>query len=276
MSQTVSYWVDNNEVRRVLPDPLDVVVGDIRWGDHCELFTPAFWVSQVWMHGLDSQTHSPYKAQGSLAEELVFCMLGGFGITAELAGAAFEACRNAKLISTKDTSNQAWTEVLKQPISVNSKTVHYRYPNQKAIYLAEAMQWLRDESADMRSGRALRDSLLQVRGVGPKTAGWVSRNFMDSDDVAILDIHIVRAGLLCGLFKPKQRLERDYFEMEANYIDFCHAVDVRPAVLDCLIWDQMRTMGQLAIEAVLYKTGKTVRPVRRPIQQRQLELVLKH
>jgi len=47
----------------------------------------AYWLSQLWMSGLDQANRSPYQARGTLGEELVFCMLGGYGITAELATA---------------------------------------------------------------------------------------------------------------------------------------------------------------------------------------------
>jgi thermostable 8-oxoguanine DNA glycosylase len=123
------------------------------------------------------------------------------------------------------------------------------------MYLADAMSCVSRGEIDMTDGKALRNSLLRIRGVGPKTAGWVARNLLDSDDVAILDIHIVRAGLLCDLFKPEQKVEREYFEMEARYIELCRALQVRPAVLDCLIWDQMRTLGPVALDAVKYKCG---------------------
>ncbi len=256
MSQTVSYWVNDTERRRELPDANEPVVPGICWGDHWNLFTPAYWVSQLWMSDLDGKAHSPYRAQGSLAEELVFCLLGGYGITAELAMAAFKACRDADLIANLNASTENWVEVLRRPLEVGGRNIHYRYPNQKAIYLADAMKCVRNKQIDPQGGRALRDSLLRVRGVGPKTAGWVARNYLDADDVAILDIHIVRAGVLCDLFTPEQKVERQYFEMEAQYINLCHAMNVRPAVLDCLIWDQMRTVGRLALDAIKHKFGQ--------------------
>lgn len=256
MSQFVTYWIADEVITRELPDAGDFVMPDVAWGEFSNLFTPAYWVSQLWMAGLDSQKTSPYRAQGSLAEEITFCMLGGFGITAELATAAFQACKAAGLIDQLNVSSKDWTEILREPIAVMGRSVKYRYPNQKAIYLAEAMDFLRRDTPDLSSGRGLRDSLLKIRGVGPKTAGWVARNFLDSDDVAILDIHLIRAGQLCNLYTVQQKVEREYFEMEARYIDFCQALSVRPAVIDCLIWDQMRILGDVPLNALRYKTVK--------------------
>lgn len=269
MSQVLNYWIGDTEYRRDLPDAEDEVLAGVRWGEPWALFTPAYWVSQMWMGGLDHAERAPYRARGSLDEELVFCLLGGYGITAELATAAFEACRHAELISRRDASEAAWAKCLGQALSVNGRATKYRYPQQKARFLAGAMAYLCQNSMDTYKGRDLRDALLKIRGVGPKTAGWVARNYLDTDDVAILDIHLVRAGILCGLFTPDQRVERDYFAMETRFIDFCHALDVRPAVLDCLIWDQMRASGPVALGALRRKLGselKTEEPC--PIQLR--------
>ena len=98
MSQMLHYFMDEVEVSRDVPDPDDVVITGVRWGEPWALFTPAYWLSQLWMSGLDKQTSSRFRAKGSLHEEIVFCMLGGNGVTAELTTAAFEACRNSELI----------------------------------------------------------------------------------------------------------------------------------------------------------------------------------
>ena len=158
--------------------------------------------------------------------------------------------------NTLNSTPEEWSNVLREPLKVGNRSVRYRYPNQKAKFLADAMRAIGAGQISTEGGRQLRDSLLKIRGVGPKTAGWVARNYLDSDDVAILDIHIIRAGLLCDLFKPEQKVEKHYFEMESKYIAMCLAMNVRPAVLDCLIWDQMRILGQFAINAVRYKLGQ--------------------
>jgi N-glycosylase/DNA lyase len=253
MSQTLHYWVGDAEIKREMPDAEAEVIPGVFWGEHSVLFTPAYWLSQFWMGGLDQVTRSPYKAHGTLSEELVFCMLGGYGVTAELATAAFEACHEARLISHLETSIDEWATQLQRPLMVNGRQQKYRYPKQKARYIAGAMAYLQKNPLAAHNGRELRDELLKINGVGPKTAGWVARNYLDTDEVAILDIHLIRAGLLCGVFTPSQRVERDYFEMEIRFIDFCNVLTARPAVLDCLIWDQMRAYGRLVFDALASK-----------------------
>lgn len=259
MSQTLRYWINDEEIVRYVPDADEHVIPGVRWGEPWTLFTPAYWLSQFWMNDLDKIMQSPYQARGSLAEEVVFCLLGGFGITAEQATAAFEACCEANLIKTLETDPDLWTEVLLKPLSVNGRKQHYRFPNQKAKFIAAAMKYLSEHRLDKVSGIALRDSLLKIDGIGPKTAGWITRNYADADDVAILDIHLVRAGVLCGIFNPNERVEKHYHAMEAQFIRFSKALGVRPAVLDCLIWDQMRELGGVALDAVRGKLSPTIK-----------------
>ena len=57
---------------------------------------------------------------------------------------------------------------------------------------------------------------MTLPGIGPKTASWIVRNWMNSDAVAILDIHIVRAGMLMNLYCQGGRVERHYLEIEAK------------------------------------------------------------
>jgi thermostable 8-oxoguanine DNA glycosylase len=256
MSQVIHYFVDDVEVCREMPNEDDFVMTGVRWGKPWALFTPAYWLSQFWMSGLDKQISAHHRARGSLHEEIVFCMLGGSGITAELATAAFEACRSSGIIDFLETSEPKWNEVLQQPLRLNGRVHRYRFPNLKARFLAGAMAFLREHPISTSLGKELRDSLLEIKGIGPKTAGWVARNYLDTDDVAILDIHLVRAGLLCGLFAPSESVQRDYFVMESRFVEFCRALNVRPAILDCLIWDQMRATGTVALQALRAKLGK--------------------
>jgi N-glycosylase/DNA lyase len=253
MSQLVHYFMNEIEVSREMPDANDIVIPGVCWGEPWTLYTPAYWLSQLWMSGLDKQASSRYRARGSLHEEVVFCMLGGNGITAELATAAFEACRNSELIIRLETSAAKWSEVLEQQVQLDGRRQRYRFSHQKARFLAGAMAFLQARSLGTNCGRELRDNLLEIKGIGPKTAGWIARNYLDTDEVAILDVHLVRAGLLCDLFSPAQRVQRDYFVMESRFIEFCRALNARPAILDCLIWDQMRATGVVALHTLRTK-----------------------
>ena len=274
MAQMVHYWIDGTESKRELPEPETELLPGVRWGQYWEAFTPAYWLAQYWMHGLDRVERSPHHAKGDVVQELVFCMLGGFGISAELATAMFSACNSAGLISRRETSVDIWQEQLRQPVLVNERMQHYRYPNQKSRFLAESMRYISERPLSFQDGRCLRNELLHIKGVGYKTAGWVARNYLDTDDVAILDIHLVRAGILCGIFNPHQKVDREYLVMEDRYLQFCQALGVRAAVMDCLMWDQMRDYGKIALDTISDRLGVTSTRERKIIRERQLPLLL--
>jgi N-glycosylase/DNA lyase len=231
-----------------MPDADVELLPGVQWGDPWALFTPAYWRAQAWMTQSDDHKTNKYLARDSVVEELGFCMLGGFGITAELATSAFERCKHTGLFTRLETQVEVWTEALSAPLTISGRSVKYRYPNQKARFLASAMAYVQQNQLKLNSGKVLRGQLLEIQGVGYKTASWVTRNVLDSDDVAILDIHLIRAGRLCGLFSAKDHVQRDYLSMEERFLQFSRALQLRPAILDCLIWDEMRAAGPLPID----------------------------
>jgi thermostable 8-oxoguanine DNA glycosylase len=115
---------------------------------------------------------------------------------------------------------------------------------QKSAYLAAALSVLEglEEPADYV---AFRDRLTELPGVGLKTASWITRNVRDSDNVAILDVHVCRACELAGVFPSQFVPARDYRVLEQRFLAFARAVGVRASVLDALIWENMRRFGRL-------------------------------
>jgi N-glycosylase/DNA lyase len=245
MSRIVSLIVRDTLVEREIPDATSEVLPGVVWGDPWTLFTPSYWLAQAWMSEIDCKTSGKYSIKHGLIGELGFCLLGGYGITAELATAAYERCWQAGLFSRYETRPEVWVAELSEPLQVGTRQIRYRYPNQKSRFLAAAMEYVQHHELRMDSGMALREQLMNIPGVGYKIASWVARNVLDSDEVAILDIHLLRAGRLCGLFSQEQRVERHYREMEARFLLFCEKLQLRPAALDCLIWEDMRSAGSL-------------------------------
>jgi N-glycosylase/DNA lyase len=256
MKRCVSVIIRGQLTTRELPDPDCEVLRGVLWGEPWMLYTPAYWLLQAWIEGLDLHQESRYRATRGFTEELGFCLLGGFGITAELATAAFERCDEAGLFRRRELNVGVWAQALSEPLLLEGRRVRYRYPNQKARFLASAMQYLQDHSLNCESGIALREQLLALKGVGYKTASWVTRNVLGSDDIAILDIHLMRAGRICGLFTESQTVEKDYLEMEYRFLEFSKQLLLRASALDCLIWDHMRAAGSLPLEILNAKEGR--------------------
>lgn len=80
---------------------------------------------------------------------------------------------------------------------------------------------------------------MALPGVGYKTASWVARNWLDADDVAILDIHILRAGVVGGFLDSDLTVERNYEALEDQFLAFSTGLGVRASELDAVIWLEM-------------------------------------
>lgn len=222
-----------------LPAPDIEVLEGLEWGQIEAFPTPAYWCFQVLARRIYSNTIRN-RLGASLQEEVAACLLGGHGISADVGMLAFEHLKAKGAFvgqPPEETTLQSW---LSEPMNLGTKRIKYRFATQKARYLAAALRFLRDELVPLRSGRELRDWLLQIPGIGPKTASWVARNWLDSDEIAILDIHLLRAGVLTGFFDSKLSVEKNYLELETQFLDFCEAIDVRPSELDAVIWAEMR------------------------------------
>lgn len=221
-------------------------IGDLRWGNAGEPLTPAYWAAQTWMWEIDAPEH--YRLGRTLAEELLACMLGGYGIPAEVGLAAYERLRGHLMEGGRLTEGDDVEALLVEPLRIGERTVRYRFARQKAQYVSAAFQALGsvDEGLD---DLPLRDCLMNIRGVGPKTASWVVRNLRGSDGVAILDIHILRAGRHLGIFEDNRTVERHYAELEDAYLAFAAAIDTRASILDSVMWMTMRQLTDVRLNS---------------------------
>jgi N-glycosylase/DNA lyase len=238
------YWPVGDDFRRLaMPAPHCNVLPGMPWGRPEEVFTPAYWRAQVWF--AEQLNPVPSFALGrTLAEEVVACLLGGYGVPAEINCAAFAAVREAGLIR-EETPPNPWQveQVLRGPLAVDGRRVTYRFVTQRARHVSGALHALPQLGVQGIGGCVLRDRLCTLPGIGYKTASWIVRNHFEADDVAILDVHVRRAGLLIGLFEPSQEPARHYLAMEQRFLRFAEAMGVRASILDAVIWSQMREAG---------------------------------
>lgn len=221
-----------------LPTPEAEVIPGVQWGAMEAFPTPAYWAYQVYARRLTGDRIN-YKLGTTLKEEVGACLLGGHGIPANVGLAAFHHVKDRGAFLEQPPSEETLLEWLREPLEIEGRLVHYRFAKQKARYLCAALQKLATERPPVESGKALRDWLLDVPGIGYKTASWVARNWLDADDVAILDIHILRAGLLGKFFETNLTVERHYLELEEQFIRFSKGLGVRASELDALMWLEM-------------------------------------
>ncbi len=230
--------------RRQFPEAQSEVLPGVQWGPIEAFPSPAYWAYQAWADEIQPHPLN-YKLGSTLREEVGACLLGGHGIPASVGLAAFAHLKGKGAFACHLPSEGELLAWLSEPLKLDGKTVHYRFARQKSRYLHAALSALHADDIPLHSGQALRNWLLSIPGIGFKTASWIARNWLDADDVAILDIHILRAGALAGFFTPGLTVERHYLQLEQEFLAFSRALSVRPSALDALMWYQMMSASHV-------------------------------
>lgn len=214
---------------------------EANWGRYDAFGTPAYWVDQTVRHGYGERVMTD-TLRSDLVAETVFCLLGGFGVTAEAARDAHAAVRPLvdRLIPPTASELEA---VLAEPLPTTGR--RYRFPRQRAARIAAAVGDLR-RTVPPSDAFALRDYLLTLHGVGPKTAAWIVRNVTGDDRMVIVDIWLQRSLTAAGVFLPAWNPARHYSRFEEAFLQYASYGAVSPAGLDLCIWEQARTFSPTA------------------------------
>lgn len=187
--------------------------------------------------------------------ELLFCLLGGHGVSYELATSASQVLADRGIFSScerrgdrlqryvQDLLGRPWYE----PRRLDGEGRRYRYPKRKAALLRGADDWLLANGGAglLEALRAIDDErrrrtwLCGCPGVGPKTASWVLRNVGLGDELAILDVHILRALENAGRLNS-YHLPRDYDSVEQTFLAWSADLDAPAAAFDLLLWEMGR------------------------------------
>ncbi|MHA7826190.1 MAG: 8-oxoguanine DNA glycosylase [Roseovarius sp.] len=221
------------------------VMPGVPYGREDQLLSPAYW---KWRCRVGQDEGHDYVSQSSsLREEVGFCLLGGFGVRMEVNDAFFRHLKSHAVFEEGHVSEESILELLSQRIEVEGKLQGYRFPRQKAKRIAGAMSRLEVDKLTALPDKEFRDAICKLPGIGPKTASWIARNWKGANNVAILDIHVLRAGHFIGIFDRKAQLPRDYYDLETQFISFANLLDVPPSVLDAVIWSDMRIFGSTLV-----------------------------
>lgn len=222
-----------------LPAHDEEVVPGVAWGSPEYFNTPAYWAVRCqW----EEENPDYVAGNDDLIREVAFCLLGGFGIRYEINQAAFARLEERGFFELQaatldEATIRGW---LSEPLLVNEKRTRYRFPNQRAQRLMRMLAFFELNDLSGLSAGTLRAALMTIEGVGPKTASWIVRNCLGSDEVAIIDVHLIRACTTMRVFPDKFSLPRDYEALEACFLRFSKALNVRPSVLDAVIWSEIR------------------------------------
>ncbi len=241
-----------------LPDADTAIWPGVKWGRFEEALTPAFWVTQAWMSA--PRSDAEFQLGKSLVDETVFCLLGGYGAPAEIGLAASRrVCDYLAQMRKVTAPKEQFEELLMEPLEVDGRLVRYRFARQRARYLEGALEGLSALREALLDDVELRDQLSALPGIGPKTASWIVRNRRGSDRVAILDVHIVRACSVMGVFPAGADPARHYVKLERLFLDFCKATEARASALDAAMWGTMRRLRGSLIQQIVDSRDPSVR-----------------
>jgi len=231
-------FLQNTVVNFDFPSPDNEVTPGVPWGSIDAFPSPAYWAYQVFARRMEGKQIT-YKLGRTLKEEVGACLLGGHGIPANIGLAAYNHVKNRGAFEGKTPTEKKLHAWLSEPFNIDDRSINYRFARQKSKYLFCALEKLASEAPPTGTGKELRDWLLSIPGIGYKTASWVARNWLDADDVAILDIHIYRAGLLGGFFDANLTVERHYLKLEESFLNVSNGLGVKASELDAIIWLEM-------------------------------------
>jgi len=201
---------------------------------------------------VNAAVNEPASDLQELREELAFCLLGGFGVTYELARSATVKVLDLNPFDAK-WSDAALESAIRrelhkqqfEPRRADGELRRYRFPEKKAATLVAARRWLinqgnlLDQLASIQCERHRRDRLCECPGIGRKTASWILRNTGLARDLAILDVHVMRAMREANRVTV-ERLPRDYEAIEIAFLAWCDELGAPAAAFDLFLWEWMR------------------------------------
>jgi N-glycosylase/DNA lyase len=193
-------------------------------------------------------------ASRTIESELLFCLLGGHGVTFELARSAASVLETLSIFDSSwkaaDLELTIWSELSAaqfEPTRQDGSLRRYRYPRRKAHLIARAAAWvgyhapLREALLAFSEEVSRRDLLCECPGIGLKTASWLLRNVGLANDLAVVDIHVVRALTVANRIVAA-RLPKDYQYIERCFLAWCEEMDAPPAAFDLMLWEWQRAV----------------------------------
>lgn len=144
-------------------------------------------------------------------------------------------------------------ETLSTPLFVVSKPKRYRFPKAKARQIAKTAEHffinqlsLTEIFANDNDPKSIRGQLIEhVTGLGPKQASMFIRDAKKSENLAIIDRHILDYMNILGLATiddVKKFNASKYFDFEVELEKYANFLNFPVGRLDWAIWIVMRTL----------------------------------
>lgn len=196
------------------------------------------------------------RPEADIYREVVAAILGS-RVSFEIAVAATEALAERDLLQYSGNCQeytQRILEVLYTPLVHPdwNRPRRYRFPRTRASAVA-------DTAAEFYSkGGSIRDCLLscedplsarrllikKAKGIGPKQASMVLRNIGFTNELAILDSHLMKFLNMRGSEVPPIVTLRGYEGAEKEFLTYSRDVGWPPGILDQAVWVVMRVYSR--------------------------------
>lgn len=198
-------------------------------------------------------------SEADLLFELIACILGS-RVSYEVALAAVNEIKKAGLVEhpsqrycLNDYENAVF-QILSSPLHNSawpSGRRRYPFPRSKANYISRTVRAIYSNGGSLRreleesktTQEARRSIICTAVGIGPKQASLFLRNIGFTDEVAILDSHVLRymhmSGLIEKAIKTVSTL-RAYEMHESTLLQYAFSTGRSLGNLDLAIWVVMR------------------------------------
>jgi N-glycosylase/DNA lyase len=199
----------------------------------------------------------------AVRRELVFCVLGGHAVSFELALSATDAVMGLAPFHESWAESQLKQRVVDElstpqfePRHKDGELRRHRFPIRKANLLIQARSWVLAQGELTQCLAAIADEdsrrkwLCECPGLGLKSASWLLRTTGLAANLAVLDVHVLRAMAEHSEFECV-RLPRDYTRLEQRFRDWCVELGTTVAALDLFLWQWERANRRPSAHAPL-------------------------
>jgi len=187
--------------------------------------------------------------------ELVLAILGSQN-RYEVALRFSEEIRDCNLLSSGqsmkiDILTEQIQTILSTALEIEEASIKYRFPNTKAKFIAYNLLYIQScgglkkilsEAGDVAKIRAF--FVKEIKGIGPKQSSHFLRNVGYSNELAVLDVHILRymeiQGIISDTYNKAIGTLKQYEKLEALLIEFLKYMKYPIGFIDQAIWIVMR------------------------------------
>ena len=116
--------------------------------------------------------------------------------------------------------------------------IRFHNTKSKHLILAKKKYFQIKKALTINNVNELREWLIfNVRGIGMKEASHFLRNIGKTEELAILDRHILRNMKLFGArMRTKTLTKKTYLSLEKKFMELARKLNMKPAELDLLLW----------------------------------------